>query len=132
GIFLFLPSLFRRYSLATLLFGSLVLGVARFAAIGWLAGALGVLLVAQLLHAATFGAFHAASVAAVHRVFPASAHGLGQTLFSSLSYGAGGAAGALLGGWGWEHGGPGIAFSLAALATLVGAYFAFRLRRMGL
>ncbi len=132
GIFLYLPALFRRYSLAALLFGSLVLGVARFAAIGWLAGALGVLLVAQLLHAATFGAFHAASVAAVHRVFPASAHGLGQTLFSSLAYGAGGAAGALIGGWGWEHGGPGVAFSLAALAALIGAYFAFRLWRMGL
>ncbi|HEY6822467.1 MAG TPA: MFS transporter [Burkholderiales bacterium] len=131
-IFLYLPAIFRRYSLATLLLASLALGVARFLAIGWLAGVLVILLLAQLLHAATFGLFHAASVAAVHRIFPGSAQGLGQTLFSSLSYGAGGAAGALAGGWGWERGGPTLAFTLAALAALIGAYFAYRLKRAGL
>src|SRR4051812_10834896 len=131
-IFLYLPAVFRRYSLATLLLASLALGVVRFLAIGWLADVLAVLLLAQLLHAATFGAFHAASISAVHRVFPPAAQGLGQTLFSSLSYGAGGAAGALAGGWGWERGGPQLAFTLAAVATLMGAYFAFRLKRAGL
>ena len=104
----------------------------RFLAIGWGAAYLSVLLFAQLLHAATFGAFHAASVAAVHRIFPAHAQGRGQTLFSSISYGAGGAAGALLAGSGWEAAGPGLAFSLAALAGLVGAYFAYAVRRAGL
>ena len=132
AIFLYLPALFRRYSLASILLASLAAGVARFLAIAWLADALAFLLVAQLLHAVTFGAFHAASIAAVHRVFPASAQALGQTLFSSLSYGAGGAAGALAGGWGWERGGPALAFSLAAFATLTGSYFAYRLRRAGL
>ncbi|HEX2565532.1 MAG TPA: MFS transporter [Burkholderiales bacterium] len=132
AIFLYLPAIFRRYSLAGILLASLLVGVARFLAIGWLAGVFALLLAAQVLHAITFGAFHAASIAAVHRVFPASAQGLGQTLFSSLSYGAGGAAGALAGGWGWERGGPALAFSLAALATLIGAYFAYRLKRAGL
>ena len=132
AIFLYLPALFRRYSLASILLGSLAAGVVRFLAIGWLADGLVILLLAQLLHAVTFGAFHAASIAAVHRVFPPSAHALGQTLFSSLAYGAGGAAGALAGGWGWERGGPALAFSLAALATLIGSYFAYRLKRAGL
>jgi PPP family 3-phenylpropionic acid transporter len=87
---------------------------------------------AQLLHAATFGLFHAASVAAVQRVFPEGAQGRGQTLFSSVAYGAGGATGMLLAGWGWEAAGPGLAFSLAALAGLAGAYFAYAVRRAGL
>lgn len=131
-VFLFLPALFRRYSLATILMASLGCAVVRFLAIGWLAAEVWVLVIAQLLHAATFGSFHAASVAAVQRIFPASAQGLGQTLFSSLSYGAGGAAGALLAGWAWGAAGPGFAFSLGALGALAGAYFAVQLRRVGL
>ena len=132
AVFLYLPAIFRRYRLASILLFSLGCAVARFLAIAWLAGALWILVLAQLLHAATFGSFHAASVAAVSRVFPPSARGLGQTLFSSLSYGAGGAAGALVGGWGWQAGGPAAAFSLAAAAALVGMYFASRLNRAGL
>jgi PPP family 3-phenylpropionic acid transporter len=130
-VFAYLPALFRRYSLSAILAGSLGLGVARFLAIAWFADVVWILVSAQLLHAATFGSFHAAAVAAVHRIFPPEAHARGQTLFSSLSYGAGGAAGALLAGWGWQAGGPGIAFSAGAVAAFVGAYFAYRLKRAG-
>ena len=63
-------------------------GVVRFLAIGWAGEWLVVLLMAQVLHAATFGSFHAAAVAAVQRTFPAHAQALGQTLFSSVGYGA--------------------------------------------
>src|SRR5258706_134248 len=131
-VFAFLPALLRRYALSSLMLASFGCAIVRFLAIGWGAAYLWILLVAQLLHAATFGAFHAASVAAVHRVFPAHAQSRGQTLFSSISYGAGGAAGALFAGWGWEAAGPGLAFSLAALAGVVGAYFAYAVRRLGL
>jgi PPP family 3-phenylpropionic acid transporter len=132
GVFLYLPQLFRRYALSTILLASLLSGLVRFLAIGWAADELWIVLLAQLLHAATFGSFHAASVAAVHRVFPATAQATGQTLFSSVSYGAGAAAGTLLAGWGWEAGGGQLAFSLAAAASLAGAFFAVQLKRAGL
>lgn len=131
-VFLYLPQLFRRFALSTLLIASFACAVVRFLALGWLAQALWVIVLAQLLHAATFGAFHAAAVAAVHRVFPAAAHARGQTLFSSVTYGAGGAAGALAAGWLWEAGGPGLAFSLSALAGLGGLFLAHDLKRAGL
>jgi PPP family 3-phenylpropionic acid transporter len=131
-VFLYLPQLFRRYALGAILVASMAAGVVRFAAIGWLAAELWIVLLAQVLHAATFGSFHAASVAAVHRVFSASAHGRGQTLFSGVTYGAGAAAGFLACGWAWDAGGAGAAFSLSAAAALVGAFFATRLRRSGL
>ncbi len=131
-VFACLPALFRRYALSGLLMASLFCAVARFLAIGWGASLLWILVIAQLLHAATFGAFHAATVTAVHRIFPPHTQGRGQTLLSSISYGAGGAAGALVAGWGWQAAGPGLAFSLAALAALAGAYFAYRLKRAGL
>lgn len=127
-VFFYLPALFRRFSLSAILLASLLAAVVRFAAIGWAAAYLAVLIFAQLLHGATFGAFHAASVAAVHRVFPASAHARGQALFSSLAYGGGGATGALLAGWAWETGGPGLTFSLAAGSAALGASLLLCLR----
>jgi PPP family 3-phenylpropionic acid transporter len=130
-VFLFLPQLFRRFALSTILVASFGCAVARFLLLGWLADALWLVVIAQLLHAATFGAFHAAAVAAVHRVLPQAAHARGQALFSSVTYGAGGAAGALAAGWLWELGGPGLAFSLSALCGLAGLHFARGLRRAG-
>ena len=131
-VFLYLPQLFRRYALSTLLVASLGCGVLRFLAIGWAAGELWIVLLAQSLHAATFGSFHAAAVAAVHRVFPEHAQARGQTLFSSVSYGAGAAAGLLIAGWAWEGGGAQLAFTASAVAALAGAFIAHRLKRAGL
>ncbi len=131
-VFLYLPALFRRYALSTILLISAACGVVRFLAIGWMAEWLPVLLAAQVLHAATFGSYHAAAVAAVQRVFPAHAQALGQTLFSSVGYGAGGALGALGAGWAWQAAGPGLAFSLAAAAALMGLFFAYPVKRAGL
>jgi PPP family 3-phenylpropionic acid transporter len=131
-VFLFLPQLFRRHALSAILLAAFVCAALRFVVIGWLADDLWILVLAQLLHAATFGAHHAASVAAVHRVFPRAAQARGQALFSSLGYGAGGAAGALIAGLAWEAAGPGMAFSASSGMALVGAYFAYRLKRAGL
>ena len=132
GAALVLPALFRRYALSTLLMASAGCAVLRFLLIGWAADWLALLVAAQLLHAATFGSFHAASVAAVQRVFPAHAQARGQALFSSASNGAGGALGALAAGWAWQEGGPGIAFTLSSIAALAGLFFAYPLRRAGL
>jgi MFS transporter, PPP family, 3-phenylpropionic acid transporter len=131
-VFLYLPALFRRFSLSEILVASFACAVARFLAIGWLAAVPIVLLSAQMLHAATFGSFHAASIAAIRRVFPADAQGRGQTLFSSVCYGAGGAVGALLAGWAWEVAGPGFAYSLSSILALAGLLLAYTLKRDGL
>ena len=130
-VFLYLPALFRRFSLSAILAASAACGVARFLALGWLAGEVWIVLPAQLLHAATFGSFHAAAVAAVHRVFPESAQARGQTLFSGVSYGAGAAVGLLVSGWAWQGGAAAMAFSVCAVAAGAGALFAVRLKRAG-
>ena len=132
AVFLYLPALFRRYSLSGIILASFACAVVRFLLLAWLPGEAWLVVIAQLMHAATFGAFHAASVAAVHRVFPEEAQARGQTLFSGVSYGAGGAAGALGAGWLWDAAGPGFAFSLSALAGLAGLLLAHGLKRRGL
>jgi PPP family 3-phenylpropionic acid transporter len=65
-------------------------------------------------------------------VFPPDAQGRGQTLFSSVCYGAGGAVGALLAGWAWETAGPGLAFSISSLVAAAGLLLAYSLKRAGL
>jgi len=80
-----------------------------------------VLALAQLLHAATFGAFHAASIAAVHRLFPGRIAARGQALYASLCYGVGGAAGTLIAGWTWVAFGPSSSFAVSALFGALGA-----------
>ena len=131
-VFLFLPQIFRRFALSTVLLASFACALIRFLLLGWLAEFLELLVLAQVLHAATFGAFHAAAIAAVQRLFPEGAHARGQTLFSSVTYGAGGALGALAAGVLWEAGGPALAFSASALSGLAGLHLAHALKRAGL
>lgn len=121
GLFLFLPQLMRRFSLRALLIVSFLCAVLRFPVLGWGVGAPALLAAAQLLHAATFGAFHAACVAAVHRLFPGALAVRGQALYSSIAFGLGGAAGSLVAGWSWPAlGAPG-SFLLSAAFAAVGA-----------
>ena len=131
-VFAYLPRIFRRFALSAILAASAACGVVRFVALGWAAGEPWIVLPAQLLHAATFGSFHAAAVAAVQRLFPESAQARGQTLFSGVSYGAGAAAGLVLSGWAWQGGGAAMAFSVCAVAAGAGALFAVRLKRAGI
>lgn len=121
ALFLVLPRLLRRYSLRAVLGASFVCAALRFALIGWGVHSLPLLVFAQLLHAATFGAYHASSVALVHRLFPGVLQARGQTLYSSLSYGMGGTCGTLLAGWSWGALGPQLSFTLSAAAGLAGA-----------
>ena len=120
-VFLRLPQLMGRFSLRALLIASFACAAVRFLAIGWGVEWIALLAAAQLLHAATFAAYHAASIAAVHRLFPGRIAGRGQALFSSLSYGLGGAIGTLLAGWTWVALGPSSSFAVSALFGAVGA-----------
>lgn len=120
GVFSCQPRLFRRFSPRSILLFSFSCAVLRFLLIGWGATWLAVLLFAQLLHAATFGAYHAAAVATVSRWFTGRHQARGQALYGSLSFGAGGLLGGLLSGWAWDAVGPSLTFTLSAVFALAG------------
>ncbi|MDA0275212.1 MAG: MFS transporter [Proteobacteria bacterium] len=120
-LFLRLPQLLARFSLRALLLASFGCAMVRFIAIGWGVESLAVVVAAQLLHAFTFGAFHSASVAAVHRLFPGPVQARGQALFSSLCYGVGGMTGSLVAGITWQSLGPALRFGVGSLFALLGA-----------
>jgi len=120
GIFAWMPRLFRAYSLRAILIASLALAVVRFLAIGWLAHSFAVLLAAQVLHAATFGAFHAASIGYVHRLFRGRLQSRGQALYGSVAFGVGGALGGFASGYVWDLWGAAPTFTFGAACALAG------------
>lgn len=121
AIFAWMPRLYRAFTLSQILLASFVLAVVRFLAIGWFAQNFAVLLAAQVLHAATFGAFHAASIGYVHRLFRGRLQSRGQALYGSVAFGVGGAAGAFASGALWGAAGAALTFSFGAACAAVGA-----------
>lgn len=119
-VFFLMPRLTQRYGLNQILLVSFGLAVVRFMLIGWGVDFLILLLVAQVLHAATFGAYHAASVGLVHEFFRGRHQSKGQALFGSLTYGAGGVVGGLASGPIWLHYGAGMLYSCSAGLALLG------------
>lgn len=120
ALFMLQRHLFDRLSAMRLLaFSFLVCGL-RFAMIGASEGALWVLVLAQLMHAATFGLHHSASMAVLHRWFEPAQQGRAQAAFIVVAYGLGGSVGGLAAGWLWEHLSPTAAFFGAAVAGMAG------------
>src|SRR5574340_1146173 len=120
GVFFLMPWLTRRYGFTRILLFSLAAAVMRFLLIGWAVDMLLLILIAQVLHAATFGAYHAASVGLVHEFFRGRHQSKGQTLFGSVTYGAGGMLGGLASGPIWQHYGPSVLYSCSAAMALAG------------
>jgi PPP family 3-phenylpropionic acid transporter len=125
-VFLFMHRLLQRFGARRVLMASLFLAVVRWLLIGNFPQSLVALLLAQTLHAATFGTFHASAIHLVHHYFRGRHQGRGQALYSSLSFGAGGALGSLLAGFLWSSAGPAVTYDLSALFSLLALLIAWR------
>jgi len=82
------------------------------------------LLISQLLHAASFGLFHLAAISLTHQLFPDHLKGRGQALYAGISFGLGGTLGTLLSGYTWDGMGATWTFLASALIALLGAIIA--------
>jgi PPP family 3-phenylpropionic acid transporter len=122
-MFMVMSRILQRFSVRSVLIASFALASVRWLLLGNLADHLAVLIFAQLLHAATFGSFHAAAIHFLQRSFGSRQQGQGQALYAALS-GTGGAAGALYSGYAWNALGPGWTFAIASLAALIAAILA--------
>ncbi len=105
---------------------SFAVTVLRFLIVAWFPDVLGLQIFAQTLHAFTFGAWHAAAIAMLHKAFPESLATRGQALYSSLAYGAGGAGGNALAGILWEPIGAGWTFTVMSALALLGGLIAYK------
>ncbi len=130
GVFFLMPWLVSRLGFVRILLISFSAAIVRFMLIGWYVDSLSLLLIAQVLHAATFGAYHAASLGLVHEFFQGRHQSRGQALFGSFTYGAGGMLGSLASGPIWQHYGASVLYSCSAAMALLGLLLILRMKGM--
>ena len=125
-LFLFMFRLMPRYGCRRLLLVALMLTTIRWVLIAKLPDSLPVVIFAQLFHAASFGVVHAVAIYLIHRSFTGRHQGRGQALYSSISFGAGGAFGAFYSGMLWQSIGGGQVFMIAALCSCLALWVVYR------
>ena len=125
GIFLIAHKIFAKIDHKTVLVVSLLLGGLRWIVTAHYVETLWLLATMQLLHAVTFGAMHAVAMHYIHLYFKGKHQGQGQALFSSLTYGAGGALGAYVSGLVWMQDMGITMFEWAGYSALLGALVAW-------
>ncbi|MCW9014019.1 MAG: MFS transporter [Gammaproteobacteria bacterium] len=125
-VFLYMHKLMPRFGSRPLLIAALLLTSVRWYLIGHFVDSFPIILLAQVLHAASFGLYHAVSIELFHRLFKGRLQGRGQALYSSISFGAGGAVGSYASGLMWDMYSPELIFNLAALAALLAFFIAWR------
>ncbi|TQF00801.1 MAG: MFS transporter [Spiribacter salinus] len=114
GVFLLMPRWLPRFGHRHLLALAMGLGVLRWILVGAFPALMPVQALAQLMHAATYGVYHAAAISLIDQYFTGGLQGRGQALYSSMTFGAGVALGSLVSGWLWEGIGPAQTFYVAA------------------
>jgi len=119
-IFILMPKILKKINLKKILLISLALAVLRFFLIGNFVNNIYIIIFAQILHAATFGSFHVASIQIIEYFFNKDHHARGQSIYNSLTYGVGGAVGGLGGGLMINAYGANLTFMLSALLPLLG------------
>jgi PPP family 3-phenylpropionic acid transporter len=125
-VFLRMPRWLPRYGARRLMLLTTVLTALRWLLIAWFVDNPWVMVVAQTLHAASFGLYHAVSIHLIHRLFRGRHQGRGQALYSSLSFGAGGAVGSFGAGYLWEGVGAGWMYIAAAVTAILAGAIAWR------
>ena len=118
-LFVFMHRLMPKHSPRFLMMLALLLTSIRWLIIGFFVENLTMIIIAQCLHAASFGLYHAVAIELIHRNFKGKLQGRGQAVYSAVSFGAGGAIGALISGAYWEVYSPQLIFSVAALISFV-------------
>lgn len=114
ALFLMVYRLLSRFGARRLLGMAMGLTVLRWWLIAMYADHLPVLLLAQLLHAASYGLFHASAICMIDEYFPGVLQSQGMALYSSISFGLGISLGSLVSGYTWSAVGASGVYLLAA------------------
>ncbi|MEC9412161.1 MAG: MFS transporter [Pseudomonadota bacterium] len=125
-IFLVMHRWLPKFGLRNVFMASLLLTSLRWLLIAVFPQNLPALIMAQFLHAASYGSFHASAIAWVHRHFIGNTQGRGQALYSSASFGIGGVIGSLFSGYLWDSPGAAWTFIIASVLSFLGFIVAYK------
>jgi len=120
AVFLVFHRWLRRFGAVRLFQISIIITAVRWVLLAFFVEQIPVLLFAQVLHAASYGLFHAAAIELVNHYFPGRLQGRGQALYSSMSFGLGNAIGSLASGHLWTSLSPEWTYLLASGMALLG------------
>lgn len=126
GLFVVIGRYLRRYGARAVLLFALATTALRWMLTATLVDSLVVLVLSQILHASSFGAYHSVAVSYVQRLFPGALQGRGQAVYNAVAYGVGGGIGSLGSGLLWDRVSPEAAFLAAALVAALGMVVAWR------
>ena len=125
GVFLLMPRWLPRFGPRRLLALAMSLGALRWLLVAGFPALVPMQVLAQLMHAATYGVYHAAAISLIDRYFTGGLQGRGQAIYSSMTFGAGVALGSFMAGRLWDSAGGAqiflMAAGVAALAAIVAA-----------
>lgn len=113
-LFMFMRGLLQRVNLRWILLASILLSTLRWFLIARYADILWLILIAQLLHAASFASVHVVAMHLIQDYFGKHHQGKGQALYTSVSFGLGGVLGGYYSGYLWNLLGAEQLFLLAA------------------
>jgi PPP family 3-phenylpropionic acid transporter len=125
GVFLKMHAWLPRFGARFLLLAATLLTVLRWVLTALFIDVLWITIVAQTLHAASFGVYHAVSIHLIHQLFRGRLQGRGQALYSSLSFGAGGAIGSFAAGYLWDGVGAQWMYMIAAAVAVLATWIAW-------
>lgn len=125
-LFLYSHRLLARFDLSHLLTFTFVITGLRWVLIAYGVEFPIIIVLAQLFHAVSFGLYHATAIQFIHHYFPEGLKGRGQALYSSISFGAGGAMGHLVSGYTWEGLGPQSSFLISTLICLMTTWISWK------
>lgn len=125
-LFMLMHHVLKYVSLRHVLLISILLTVVRWLSMAWFLDNMVLLIMAQVLHAVSFGAFHLVCIQLVHRHFQGENQVKGQALYSSVGFGAGGMGGSLFAGYFWEEIGHEWVFTMAAVLSVLALFVAWK------
>jgi PPP family 3-phenylpropionic acid transporter len=103
-IFIYAGKLIHRFGVKRVMLFCIGMTALRWWLLASHADILGLLITSQLIHALSFGLTHAASIHFIHHYFTGKYQTRGQALYTSVSFGVGGAIGNLTAGQIWMQG----------------------------
>lgn len=118
GIFIVIGFLFKQFKLHYLLCFSFLVAGLRWLLLANFPENVQIVLLSQVMHAVTFGLYHATTMQLIHQHFKGNYQVRGQALYSSITYGIGGATGSWISGYIWTIYGSQQLFAMSGLLML--------------
>ena len=118
-VFIFAYRLLERYTLSSMLTFTFAVAALRWLFLGLFPDQIGLVILTQASHAITFGLYHAVMMQIINRLFVGVYQIRGQALYSSITFGLGGAVGSFISGYIWSDIGKQELFILVGLLMLV-------------